>query len=426
MAETKQKGEAEEELDEYESGDEAVETVSSEQKQEDQKDYHYTSHAAGFRDLLLKAELLHAISDCGFEHPSEVQHEAIPQAMLGQDVVCQAKSGMGKTCVFVLSILQQLDPDKSPKPAAIILCHTRELAHQIALEFKRLNKYLPSISVDEIYGGVPLGPQREKLHKDPPHIIVGTPGRVMDLVKQNALNLSHVKHFVLDECDQMLDKQDMRRQVQAIFYKTPLEKQVMMFSATIEGETRNICKKFMHNPLEIFINDGSKLTLHGLHQYYLELEESAKNRKLVDLLDALEFHQLVIFVKSVSRAETLNRILNECNFPTTCLTSGMSQKERIDTYTKFRDFNFRILVATNLVGRGIDIERINVVINYDMPENADTYLHRVGRAGRFGTQGLAISFVSSKDDAEVLNKVQSRFVVNIPILPEEIDASTYM
>jgi len=333
---------------------------------------------------------------------------------------------MGKTCVFVLSILQQLDAEKSPKPSVIVLCHTRELAHQISHEFRRLNKYLQGITVEEIYGGVPIGPQREKLQKNPPHIVVGTPGRVMDLVKQKALNLSQIKHFVLDECDKMLEKADMRRQVQTIFYQTPVEKQVMMFSATIEGELRGICKKFMHNPLEIFINDGAKLTLHGLQQYYLELEESAKNRKLVDLLDALEFHQLVIFVKSVHRAETLNRILHDCNFPTTCLTSGMSQKDRIETYQKFKEFNFRILVATNLVGRGIDIERINVVINYDMPENADTYLHRVGRAGRFGTQGLAISFVSSKEDAEVLNQVQSRFVVNIPILPDEIDASTYM
>jgi len=178
--------------------------------------------------------------------------------------------------------------------------------------------------------------------------------------------------------------------------------------------------------LEIFINDGAKLTLHGLQQYYVELQESQKNRKLVDLLDALEFNQLVIFVKSVARAETLHRILAECSFPVTCLTSGMNQKERIETYQKFKEYHYRILVATNLVGRGIDIERINVVINYDMPEGADTYLHRVGRAGRFGTQGLAISFVSSEADAEVLNSVQSRFVVNISTLPDEIDASTYM
>jgi len=426
MAE-KQKEQVEEELDEYDSGEETIETVSGEKKQqEDQKDYHYTTHAAGFRDLLLKPELLHAISDCGFEHPSEVQHETIPQAMLGQDLVCQAKSGMGKTCVFVLSILQQLDPEKSPKPSAIVLCHTRELAHQIANEFKRLNKYLPGITVDVFYGGVPIGPQRDKLRKDCPHVVVGTPGRIMDLVKQKALDLSQIKHFVLDECDQLLGVADMRRQVQAVFTQTPLEKQVMMFSATIEGELRVTCKKFMHNPLEILINDGSKLTLHGLHQFYIELKEEDKNRRLVDLLDVLEFHQLVIFVKSVSRAETLNRILHDCNFPTTCLTSGMKQQQRIETYQKFKEFNFRILVATNLVGRGIDIERINVVINYDMPESADTYLHRVGRAGRFGTSGLAISFVSSKEDAEVLNKVQSRFVVNIPILPEEIDPGTYM
>jgi ATP-dependent RNA helicase UAP56/SUB2 len=133
-----------------------------------------------------------------------VQHETIPQAMLGQDLVCQAKSGMGKTCVFVLSILQQLDAEKSPKPSAIVLCHTRELAHQITNEFKRLNKYLPGITVEEIYGGVPIGPQKEKLKKETPHIVVGTPGRVMDLVKQKALDLSQIKHFVMDECDQLL------------------------------------------------------------------------------------------------------------------------------------------------------------------------------------------------------------------------------
>lgn len=418
--------EVEDELDEYNSDDDNIDSLHGDKKVDDQKDYHFSSHAAGFRDLLLKPELLRAISDCGFEHPSEVQHQAIPQAMLGNDVICQAKSGMGKTCVFVLAILQQLDPEKSPKPAAMVLCHTRELAHQISHEFKRLKKYIPSITVEEIYGGVPIQPQREKLMKNPPHVIVGTPGRVMALCQNKALKLNQIKHFVLDECDKMLEKADMRSQVQKIFVETPHAKQVMMFSATIEGELRAICKRFMHNPLEILINDGSKLTLHGLQQYYINLKEPEKNRKLVNLLDALEFNQLVIFVKSVSRAETLRRILVDCSFPAAHLTSGMPQVERIETYQKFKDFQYRILVATNLVGRGIDIARINVVINYDMPENADTYLHRVGRAGRFGTQGLAISFVASTEDASVLNDVQSRFVVNISTLPDEIDAHTYM
>jgi len=182
----------------------------------------------------------------------------------------------------------------------------------------------------------------------------------------------------------------------------------------------------MHNPLEIYINDGAKLTLHGLKQYYVQLEEQEKNRKLVDLLDALEFNQVVIFVRSVNRASELNKLLSDCNFPSICIHGGLKQEERIEKYRKFKDFQSRIMVATNIFGRGIDIERVNVVINYDMSENSDTYLHRVGRAGRFGTKGLAISFVSSKEDGDVLNEVQSRFVVSIPELPDEIDASTYM
>jgi len=178
--------------------------------------------------------------------------------------------------------------------------------------------------------------------------------------------------------------------------------------------------------LEIYINDGSKLTLHGLKQYFVQLQEKEKNRKLVDLLDALEFNQVVIFVRTISRCVELNKLLQDCNFPAIAIHKNLKQEERIERYKKFKDFQARIIVATNIFGRGIDIERVNVVINYDMAENSDTYLHRVGRAGRFGTKGLGISFISSKEDGQVLNEVQSRFVVSIPQLPDEIDASTYM
>jgi len=224
----------------------------------------------------------------------------------------------------------------------------------------------------------------------------------------------------------MLESLDMRRDVQKIFRLTPHEKQTMMFSATLSDEIRPVCKKFMHNPLEIYINEGSKLTLHGLQQYYVQLQESEKNRKLVDLLDALEFNQLVVFVKSVARAAELNKLLQDCSFPSICIHSAMKQEERIERYRKFKDFQARIMVATDIFGRGIDIERVNVVINYDMPDSADTYLHRVGRAGRFGTKGLAISFVASKEDTDILTQVQQRFVIKVPTLPDEIDASTYM
>jgi superfamily II DNA/RNA helicase len=412
-------------LAEYDSEDEAPAETTEAKVAGKSKDTYVAIHSAGFREFLLKPELLRSISDCGFEHPSEVQHECIPQAILGTDVICQAKSGMGKTAVFVLSVLQQLDPNPTGV-CALVLCHTRELAFQICHEFDRFKTYLPNIKTAVMFGGIPIQTNKQTLEKDKPQIVIGTPGRILQLVEEKTLDLKNLKHFVLDECDKMLESLDMRRDVQKIFKMTPHDKQIMMFSATLSDEVRPICKKFMHNPLEIYINDGAKLTLHGLQQYYVSLEEKEKNRKLVDLLDALEFNQLVIFVKSTARAEALNKLLKECNFPTDCIHSSLQQQDRIEKYRKFKDFQTRIMVATDLFGRGIDIERVNVVINYDMPDSADTYLHRVARAGRFGTKGLSISFVASSVDKDILSQIQSKFVVNVPELPDEIDASTYM
>jgi len=199
-----------------------------------------------------------------------------------------------------------------------------------------------------------------------------------------------------------------------------------MFSATLPEEVRGVCKKFMKNPLEIFIDDDTKLTLHGLQQFYVTLNESEKNRKLCDLVDSLEFNQLIIFVKSVERCDALNKILNDQGFPSIAIHGRMPQEKRIANYREFKTFNKRILVSTDVFGRGMDIERVNIVINYDMPPDSDQYLHRVARAGRFGTKGLAISFISQPEDAETLNKVQERFVVSIPEMPKTLDKNSYM
>jgi len=421
----------EEELVDY---DEAAEetfapsvTTNGVKGEGDKKGSYVGIHSTGFRDFLLKPELLRAISDLGFEHPSEVQQECIPQAILGTDVLCQAKSGMGKTAVFVLACLQQIEPVDG-EVGIVILCHTRELAYQIRNEFARFSKFMTNVRTDVFYGGTPVSADAEKLAaKDKcPHIVVGTPGRMMALVRDKKLKADKVKHFVLDECDKMLEQLDMRRDVQEIFRATPHHKQVMMFSATLSKEIRTTCKKFMQSPLEIYVDDETKLTLHGLQQYFLQLEEKEKNRKLNDLLDNLEFNQVCIFVKSVARATQLDALLQECNFPSICIHSALPQPERISRFQQFKAFEKRILVATDIFGRGIDVERVNVVINYDAPGDADSYLHRVGRAGRFGTKGLAISFVSSDADKEVLQKIQDRFTVAIPTLPETVDPSTYM
>lgn len=395
-------------------------------------------HASGFRDFLLKPELQRAVVDCGFEHPSEVQHECIPQAVLGTDVLCQAKSGMGKTAVFVLATLQGLE-EKKHKPEGkedgaevntlqvLVICHTRELAYQIKKEYDRFAKYFQWAKVEVVYGGTPIKTDQEKFKgADAPHVLIGTPGRVLALCKAKSADTSNVKQFILDECDKCLEKLDMRGDVQKIFVTCPKKKQVMMFSATMTKEIRDVCKKFMSDPHEIRVDEESKLTLHGLLQYYVKLEEAKKNRKLNDLLDVLQFNQVIIFVKSVQRAIALDKLLQECSFPSVAVHSGLKQDERINRYKLFKEFQKRILVATDLFGRGIDIEKVNVVINYDMPTDSDSYLHRVGRAGRFGTKGLAITFSASDEDKEVLSDVQSRFEVSIEECPDSIDPTSYL
>merc|ERR1712086_982287 len=383
----------------YDEEEQPAQKEAEKKNEKNVKGSYVSIHSSGFRDFLLKPELSKAIVDCGFEHPSQVQNECIPQAVTGMDVVCQAKSGMGKTAVFVLATLQQLEIADGPvtAPTVIAMCHTRELAFQISKEYQRFSKYMENLKVAVFFGGMPIDKE------NCPHIVVGTPGRILGLIRSKALNLKHIKHFVLDECGKMLDALDMRRDVQEIFRQTPHEKQVMMFSATLSKETREICKKFMQDPLEVFIDDEAKLTLDGLQQHYVKLAESEKNRKLFDLLDALEFNQVVIFVKSVQRCIALATLLKEQNFPA------------VDIHR-----------ATNLFGRGMDIERVNIVFNYDMPEDSDTYLHRVARAGRFGTKGLAISFIADEEDEKIQKSVQDRFEVDITELPDEIDLSSYI
>merc|ERR1711944_111117 len=296
----------ENELLDYEDEDQAEVTggdtngaTNGTQKKE-VKGAYVSIHSSGFRDFLLKPELLRSIVDNGFEHPSEVQHECIPQAVLSMDILCQAKSGMGKTAVFVLATLQQLEPVEG-QVSVLVMCHTRELAFQISKEYERFSKYIPGVKVGVFFGGLAIAKDEQVLKSNCPNIIVGTPGRILALVRSKKLNLKNLKHFILDECDKMLEQLDMRRDVQEIFRNTPHEKQVMMFSATLSKEIRPVCKKFMQDPMEVYVDDEAKLTLHGLQQHYVKLKDQEKNRKLFELLDVLEFNQVVIFVKSVQR-----------------------------------------------------------------------------------------------------------------------------
>lgn len=413
------------------------------------KDRGYVDvHSSGFRDFLLKPELMKAVADCGFEHPSPVQHECIPQAILGDDLICQAKSGTGKTAVFVIATLQQIDTNPTDDHVMVlVICHTRELAFQIQTEYKRFCKYLPNLRSAVFFGGINIKQDKRVLEGDEkPHIVIGTPGRIHQLVAEESLKLDKVKHFVLDECDHLLDNNDMRATVQSSFMKTPRSgRQVMLLSATFSKASRKVAKMFTHNALEIFIDNEEKLKLEGLQQYYCQREEAQKNSKLLELLDSLEFNQVIIFVKSTQRCKALAKLLVDQNFPAIEIHGSMQQPDRIKKFTEFKDFKHRILVATDVLARGIDIERVNIVFNYDLPEirgkrvttatdeekskyGTDLYLHRVARAGRFGTKGLSITFVATAEDADILQAVQERYEYEIKQLSDgdTIEQSTYM
>jgi ATP-dependent RNA helicase UAP56/SUB2 len=216
--------------------------------------------STGFKDFLLRPELMKGIGDAGFEHPSEIQQEAIPVAIYGKDLICQANSGMGKTAVFVLSVLHQLDLEGSPFQC-LVLCHTRELAHQISQEFERLGKYMVGLKIMSIYGGVNIEKQILKLETKPPHIVIGTPGRTLHLVRDKKINLDHLRFFIVDECDRVLEQYDMRQTVQEIFIQTKPKKQVCMYTATLNEKIKETCLKFLKKVCEgLTISPSKKFT----------------------------------------------------------------------------------------------------------------------------------------------------------------------
>ncbi|EQB60133.1 hla-b associated transcript 1 [Vairimorpha apis BRL 01] len=368
--------------------------------------------SAQFKDFLLRDELMDAIKDAAFEHPSEVQQMAIPKAILGQDILCQAKSGTGKTAVFVLSTLNQLKVvDK--ETVILTIVHTKEMADQVKQEFERFSKKMENISVGVVYGGNSVEDDMKVLSSNSPTILIGTPGRLYEVVRRKALNLKHVKYFIMDECDRMVGDLDMRNDVQEIFVSSPRNKQTLMFTATLNSYTFDECMRFLDNPFVVRVDEESKLTLYGLKQYYVELDEKDKLQKLHYALNSNTYNQAMIFTSNKKSPTTLVNFLKTKNFQAIELHAGLSSEERKNRLIAFKKYEHRVLITTDLLSRGIDVQDVNMVINYDMPDTPETYLHRVGRAGRFETEGIAISFVCNQEEKIKLNEVQSRFEISI-------------
>lgn len=345
--------------------------------------------AQTFAELGLRPELLSALADLNHETPTPIQADIIPLMLMGKDVVAQSQTGTGKTASFALPILENLAPGNNGIQA-LILCPTRELAIQVAKAIKEYGKYT-KFNVMAIYGGQSYSEQLRNLRRGL-DIVVGTPGRLLDLLeKRKAMDLSNLKHFVLDEADEMLSM-GFIDDIERIIQKTPEFHQTALFSATLPKQIRNLAKKYLVDPESITI-EGQELTVDSIEQKYYIVDERNKFAALTRLIETEDISSALIFARTRASSRELANGLVQRGFTTEALNGDLSQDARMQILDSFRAKKINILVATDVAARGIDIDDISHVFNYDLPDQSEVYVHRVGRTGRAGRSGTAITFV---------------------------------
>ena len=377
-----------------------------------------------FEDYKLSPELLKGIYEKGYDTPSPVQEEVIPVALERKNIIARAKNGTGKTGSFVIPILQLIKTNMNNINSiqALILVPTRELALQISSTVKEIGKYL-NVQCMVSTGGTNLKEDIHRLRNQtaPVHVVVGTPGRVLDLSYKGIMNLSKCSILVLDEADKLLSK-DFEKTVENIIKNLPSLKQIMLFSATFPLDVRNFQQKYMSN--SIMKNLMEELTLFGVTQYYTYIEEKLKLNCLHTLFQKLEINQAIIFCNTTKRVKLLAKKVFEMGMSCFFIHAQMDQQERNKVFHDFRNNACRCLVSTDLMTRGIDIPNVNVVFNFDFPKNSETYLHRIGRSGRFGHLGIAISFVTD-DDVKNYYTIKKELDTDIEPMPQNIDRNKY-
>jgi|TARA_B110001450_G_C17635588_1_gene487037 translation initiation factor 4A len=368
-----------------------------------------------FDDMDLKEDILRGIYSYGFEVPSSIQQRAIKPLIEGKDMIAQSQSGTGKTATFTIGCLERVDI-KVMKPQIIVLAPNRELAMQIFKVFESINEYY-GVKGGLIMGGTNLK-DNFRLLDEGLQYIVGTPGRVFDMLKRYAIVTDKIKTFVLDEADEMLSR-GFKEQIYEIFQFIPKESQICLFSATMPDMALDLTTKFMSDPIRILI-DKENLTLEGIKQYYLGVEqENWKVATLYDLYEKLSISQSIIFVNSKRKADFLKVQLEENDYTVDCIHGDLTQQERNEIMDDFRNGKSRILITTDIIARGIDVQSVSIVINYDIPRYREIYIHRIGRSGRFGRKGIAINFVTERE-YENLKDIQDFYQTEILPLPENI------
>jgi ATP-dependent RNA helicase DeaD len=350
---------------------------------------------ARFGDLEVHPDVARAIDELGFMAPTPVQAQAIPILRAGKDLLAQAQTGTGKTAAFAIPIIERVDPQEK-RPQALIVVPTRELCVQVTREFGAIGKYRRAHEV-AIYGGVPYGPQERALARGA-QIVVGTPGRLLDHIERGSLKLDGIRVVILDEADRLLDM-GFAPDVRKLLRQVPKQRQTALFSATLTIEIRDLAYRFTNEPAQIAI-DPERRTQESVEQVYVEVLEEDKPRVLVELLRRWETEQVLVFRHTKRGVDRLLEDLQRRKHNVAAIHGDMTQRERERTLDKFKSGEIKILVATNLAARGLHIEDISHVVNYDLPEDAETFTHRIGRTGRAGETGVAVTFVGEWDFEE--------------------------
>ena len=376
-----------------------------------------------FDDMKLEHSILRGIYGYGFETPSIIQQKVIVPMIGGQDIIAQARSGTGKTGTFIISALNNIDKKMQECKNSlhevagchtIIISPTRELAYQTINVCQELAKFT-KINIVACIGGTSTKENQRKLSEGT-IVVIGTPGRILDMIYRGYLSNDTVKLLILDEADELLQN-NFKDQLKSIITSLSKDTQICLFSATMPKEVIQLTKEFMHNPISILV-EQNKLTLKGIKQYYINVKRKEyKFATICDLFKNININQSIIYANSIKRVEDLQQQLIKSNFTVSAIHSKMSQDIRRAIMKDFKSGKTRVLIATDLLARGIDITKITLVINYDLPRNIENYLHRIGRSGRFGKRGTAINFITQRD-FHILRDIETHYSIKIDPMPK--------
>ena len=373
------------------------------------------SGAENFDDLNINENILRGVYAYGFEKPSAIQVQAIPIVIEGKDIIAQAQSGTGKTGAFTISTLCRINLELK-KTQSLILAPTHELADQIFTVIKEISNY-SEISLLKVVGKTSVNQCMRDLAANP-QVIVGTPGRVLDMIQKRCLITDSLKMIILDEADEILSY-GFKDNIYNIIQSIPKETQICLFSATLPPDVIELTDKFMNEPSRILVKK-EQLTLEGIQQFYVNVKQSDwKYDVIADLYDIINVSQCIIYINNKSKIIEINDRLQHDNFPVSYITGDRTSEERNKIMEDFRAGKIRILLSTDLLSRGIDIQQLSLVINYDLPREKETYIHRIGRSGRYGRKGVAINLITERD-VEELKFIESFYDTKINEMPDNI------